>query len=186
MGQICPHCQYESNIQSDFCPSCGAPMNEHVYAGRQKRARQAENNGVLLPLKWHTFVTWISLPLGILLVLITIIGTDLPAVLNFDASQYKPEFVEVMRFYFKLDLAAQLLLLPGFVAAEIGLLKKKWYGVNALVYVYLFQVAYALLNIYIFTQVNVTVFETAFSAVEMLLLFILTRIYYKKRRKIFS
>lgn len=186
MGQICPHCQYESPLQSDFCPSCGSPMNEHVYAGQQKRARQAEENGALLPLKWHKFVTWVSLPLGILLVLVTIFGTDLPSVLHFDESQYKPEFIEVMRFYFKLDLAAQLLLLPGFVLAEIGLLKKKWYGVNALGYVYLFQVAYALLNIYILTQVNVAVFETALSAAEMLILFILTRIYYKKRRKIFS
>ena len=41
MGQICPHCQYETHIQSDFCPSCGSPMNEHVYAGQQKRAQQA-------------------------------------------------------------------------------------------------------------------------------------------------
>ena len=186
MGQICPHCQYESNVVSDFCPSCGSPMNEHVYAGQQKRAQQAQANGILLPMKWHKFLTWVSLPLGTLLVLVTIIGTDLPAVLHFDESLYKPEFIEVMRFYFKLDLAAQLLLLPGFILAEIGLLKKKWNGVRALCYVYLFQVAYALLNIYILVQVNVSVFETAISAVEMLIFFILTRIYYKKRRKMFS
>ena len=186
MARICPHCQFESPVESDFCPSCGSPMNEHVYAGQQKRAQQAEKSSVLLPMKWHKFLTWVSIPLGTALVLITIFGTDLPAVRNFDASLYKPEFVEVMRFYFKLDLVAQALLLPGFILAEIGLLKKKWRGVQALSYVYLFQVAYALLNIYILTQVNVAVFETAISAAEMLLLFILTRIYYKKRRKIFS
>ena len=78
------------------------------------------------------------------------------------------------------------LLLPGLITAEIGLLKKKWFGVNALGYVYILQFLYAAVNIYILLQVNVTAFETILSAVEMLLLFILTRIYYKKRRKIFS
>lgn len=186
MGQICPHCQYESNVVSDFCPSCGSPMNEHVYAGQQKRAQQAETNAILLPMRWHKFLICFSLPVSIIVGLISIFTQLLPGVTNFDPSLYKEGFQEVMRFSFQLSLAAQLLLLPGLITAEIGLLKKKWFGVNALGYVYILQFLYAAVNIYILLQVNVTAFETILSAVEMLLLFILTRIYYKKRRKIFS
>lgn len=186
MGQICPRCQYESSIVSDYCPSCGAPMNEHVYSGQLKRARMAESNAALLPLKWHKFLMYFSLPVSILMGLIALIGTHIPAVRDFDPALYKEGYQELMLFSYQLSLWVQVLLLPGLIAAEIGLVKKKWFGVYALGFVYLVQFFYAGANLYILARANITDVTTIVSAIEMLLLFILTQVYYRKRRGLFS
>ena len=182
MNRVCPQCGRESPVESDFCPACGAPMDAHVLAGQEKAASRAQDHP---PMKWHRFLTWVSIPLGLIMTVVSLV-TAVQDLSGFDASLYKPEFVSLVRFSLYLDVCMSIVTLPLLAGAEYGLLKQKWLGVRLILLLYTIQFVYALLMLILFLRLNVDLLEVVASAVSSGLMLALTLMYYRKRRKLFS
>lgn len=191
MPSICPQCKWESQLESDFCPACGAPMNPDAYRIQKERLQK---NQVLLPMKWHKFLTHLSLPLGILVGLYNLY-TAITFITGFDAAAFRPEALDAVRWLMYGDLVSAIVLLPGLTAAEWGLMKMRRLGVRAILGVYLYQALYMLFSLYCFLQMQpdmslqqnvLTVYQSGLMGAEMLVMFILTGVYYRKRKGLFS
>ena len=180
MPRVCPRCQRESPVETEFCPACGAPMDEHVFHGQQSRA-----GSLGMPMKWHKFLTWVSLPLGTLMMLHTLI-TTISNLARFDAKLYVEALVPLVRFSLYTDLAVCAVLLPCFVWTELALLRMQWRGVRGLLLLYGLQAVYGLVQIYLFIRVGANTLIPILSLIETALLLLLSRVYYKKRRGLFS
>ena len=181
MARICPRCHREATVDSDYCPACGAPMNEHAYQGELKaQARlQAE-----LPMRWHKFLTWVSLPLGMILILYSLVQTirELSA---FDPSLYKPEFLQLVKISLYLSAGVNLCLAVIFPLTEYWLLKMRWSGTRTVLFIYLFQALYSLMNAIMLLTIQANPTENLLIAAELLILFFCNRIYYRKRKNLF-
>ena len=118
MAYQCPECGQEFEMQTEFCPACGKPMNPEAH--RIARKNEAENSR-LLPLKWYKFLIWFSIPLSILLLFIALYDT-VSMLSSFDAALYKPELLQLVRISLYMDLIVQTVLLPMMGYCEYALL----------------------------------------------------------------
>ena len=182
MPRECPNCHREFAMETEFCPACGAPMNPDAY--RIQKEHEAANS-IVLPMKWYKFLIWVSLPLSLLLM-----GYNLylsfQMLSGFDAAQFQPELVGLVRFSLYLDLGTQLFLLPMFLLTETLLIRMRWAGVRTLLFIYLFQTVYALVNVALLAQIPADVTQSVIAMGEMLAMFFLNRLYFKKRRPRFA
>lgn len=191
MPGICPSCNRQATIESEFCPACGAPMNPDAYRIQEERKQR---NALLLPMKWHKFVIWVSLPLGGLTCLYNLY-LAIMALIGFQPEIYRPDALPIVRIMMLLDLAMTLLLIPCFILAEIGLIRKKWAGVKRLLFIYLSQAVYAFLCLILAMMASkgadpMTYFsmmiQLSSPLAGMLILFFLVRCYYRKRKCLFQ
>ena len=191
MPSVCPKCHYESPMETDYCPACGAPMNEHVLEGQKKRMiraaapRQELTDASLLTMKWYKFLIYASLPLSVILSLVNIVN-GYQQVTTLDLALIKPEYVSLVPVVLYMDLAVAVLLMPVLIYAEIGLIRKQWKGVKALLFLYGFQAVYGALALGLLFYMGAVTLETVLSLVEAAALFFLNRVYFRKRRALFS
>ena len=182
MSRICPSCHRESPVESDFCPACGAPMNEHALRGQKKAAVRALDDP---PMKWHKFLTWISLPLSIVMAVVGLVSAW-QTLSSFDPSLFVPEYLPAVRLTMYLDLAVNALMLPLLGIAEYGLLTMRRIGVRALLALYGIQVVYAAVLLALLVRVKGDPLQAAVSIVSSGVILALTAVYYKKRQRLFS
>lgn len=182
MPKECPNCHREFVMETEFCPACGAPMNPDAY--RIQKEHEAANS-LVWPMKWYKFLIWVSLPLSLIALCYNVYQTA--QILNsFDAAQYKPELVGLVRFSLYLDLGVSLFLLPLVIIGEVQLVRKRWRGVRVLLFIYLFQAVYALVYVVLLAQIPTDVTQMVITLVEMLAMFFINRYYFRKRRSQFS
>ena len=182
MPRVCPVCHRESPVESDYCPACGAPMNEHVLDGQAKAAARALAQP---PMKWHKFLTWFILPLSLIMAVVGLIGAwqDLS---RFDASLFKPEFISMVRFSMQLSLIVEILLIPLSALALYHLWKMKWTGVRLVLVMYALQLLYALILFGMMARVGADLMEPIVTIITAVCILALTWIYYKKRKNQFT
>jgi len=182
MAYQCPACGQEFEMQTEFCPACGGPMNPEAHRIAQKNA---ETNARLLPMKWFKFLIWVSIPLSILLLLYSLYGT-IAMLSSFDASLYKPDLLHLVRISLYMDLAVQIVLVPAMGYCEYALVKKKWLGVKALLFIYGFQAVYAVAGMVLLFMAGGDVSGTVLSLVQMIVMLLLNRVYFNKRKSMFE
>lgn len=191
MPGICPSCHRQATIESEFCPACGAPMNPDAHRIQEERKQRTQ---ILLPMKWHKFLTWVSLPLGGLNSLIGLY-TAITTLLGFDPALYRPEALQAVQIMMYLDVISTALLIPAFILAEINLLKMRWRGVQSVLFIYLFQAVYAIASLFLFLQMGANpqnpehftlITQLIASLIGMIVMFFLVRFYYRKRRNLFQ
>ena len=182
MAYQCPECGQEFEMQTEYCPACGKPMNPEAY--RIAKKNEAINSR-LLPLKWYKFLIWFSIPLSIVLMCVTLYQA-VSALMNFDPALYKPEYLHLVRFSMYLELGAQVVLFPLMIYGECALVKKKWKGVLALLWIYGLQAVYALAGMVILLMAAADVTTTAISVGQMIFMFFVNRVYFNKRRSMFE
>ena len=191
MPGICPSCNRQSTVESEFCPACGAPMNPDAQRIKEERIN---NTQILLPMKWHKFLTRISLPLGFLMNLYNLY-LSVTAITAFRPEAYPADILVYTECLLWLPLIMAVLLIPAFILAEINLLKMRWRGVRAVLFIYLSQAVYSLLtgalmlmlagSLQSWEMIGI-ISELSVPAGGMVLMFFLVRLYYNKRRQLFS
>lgn len=157
-------------------------MNPDAY--RIQKEHEAANS-IVLTMKWYKFLIWVSLPLS-LLMLVYNLYQSFQMLGGFDGSQYQPGLVGLVQFSLYLNVGSQLFLLPVFILTEINLVKMRWTGVRTLLFIYLFQAVYALVNVILLAKIPADITQTVIAMVEMLMMFFLNRIYFNKRRPRFA
>lgn len=182
MPRVCPVCHREATVESDFCPACGAPMNGHVQDGRMKAAARALDNP---PMKWHKFLTWFILPFSLVMAAVGLVNAW-QDVTGFDPSLYYPEYVSLMRFFVRLNLAAEAVIIILAAAALYHMMKMKWNGVRLVLLMYGVQFVYALIVLYVSLRLHIDLLQAAASIISSVVIILLTWIYYKKRKKLFT
>ena len=182
MPRVCPVCHRESTVETDYCPACGAPMDEHVLSGQAKAAARSQEQP---PMKWHKFLTWFILPVSLIMAVVGLIGAwqDLQ---GFDAALFKPEYVSTVRLSMQLALIAEILLIPLSALAMYFMWKMKWAGVRLVLMMYGVQLVYALAGLWMLLRMGADSLQAAVSVVTALCILALTWIYYRKRKKLFE
>ena len=181
MPRVCPVCHRESPVESDYCPACGAPMDEHVASGQKKAAARAMDNP---PMKWHKFLTWFSLPLSLVVGVVTLIGAwqDLN---SFDPSLYIPEYVDLVKTVMRVSLISEIVILPLILCAEIFLVRMQWTGVRLLLALYAIQMISSIVLLFLALRTPVDHIQAVSSVLGSAVILVLSGIYYRKRRKMF-
>lgn len=191
MPGVCPQCHRQATVESEFCPACGAPMNPDANRIRLERLKKTQ---ALLPMKWHKFLTFFSLPAGLIMNFFNLLSS-VNMLLEFDPSIYRPEALNGVKLLMYGDMLSALLIIPLFILAERNLLKMRKSGVKAVLGLYLFQAVYALFSLLCFYLMKpdlsrmenmLSLVQTALISIEMLIMFILVRVYYRKRDQLFS
>ncbi len=182
MSRVCPKCHRESPVDTDYCPACGAPMDEHVLSGQEKAARRVLDAP---PMKWHKFLTWVSLPLSVVMAIVGLVQAW-QTLAAFDESLYIPEYVSLVRFSSQLSVFMEIVVLGLAAGAEWLLLKMKWRGVRLLLMLYAVNSIYTAVTAYMLYKVGLDLEEPIVMLGGSLLMLVLTRIYYNKRRTLFS
>ena len=182
MPRVCPVCHRESTVESDFCPACGAPMDEHVLNGQAKAAARAQEQP---PMKWHKFLTWFILPVSLIMAVVGLIGAwqDLQ---GFDATLFKPEYVSMVRLTMQLSLIVEMALIPLSALAMFFMWGMKWTGVRLVLMMYAIQLIYALIGLGMLLRMGADPLEAAVSVFTAVCILALTWIYYRKRKKLFE
>lgn len=181
MPKQCPKCHREFEMETEFCPACGAPMNPEAFRISEKRK---EENGILLPVKWYKFLIWFSLPLSLIIACVNLFNIH-QLISRLDMAQYAVEAGQEMVYGLYLELIVQALLIPLILTAEIFLVKKKWRGVQILLSSYALNMLYAVSVIILFLRLSMSIMEPAFALAQALLMFILNRVYFRKRKAMF-
>ena len=182
MPRVCPKCGRESPVESDFCPACGAPMDEHVLQGREKAAARAMADP---PMKWHKFLTFFSLPASAVMALVNLIQAW-KSLAGFDETLFVPEYISTVRFSMVLDVAVDALMLALGVATEYFLLKKRRMGVWLLMGMYVVETAYSAVMAALLVRVSADPVQAIGTAVAGIVMMALTWVYYRKRRHLFQ
>ena len=142
MPKVCPKCHYESPMDADFCPACGAPMNEHVLDGQEKRLlREAApltnvSAAELLPMKWYKFLIYVSLPLSVILAVVSAVSgyQQIQSLDTLGGLGLAPEYAVLLPAVLYVDLAVGILLAPLLIYTEILLVRRQWRGVQLLLF----------------------------------------------------
>ena len=191
MPSVCPKCNHTFELETAFCPACSAPMNPDAHRIQQERMKKTQ---ALLPMRWHKFLIWFSLPAGLIMNLYQA-SLILTVLKQFDPAIYAPETLMIRKAMLYLDVFSIILLLPLFALAEWGLIKKRKWGIKSLLGLYLYQALYAIAKAVLFLQLNPdlavmgnqsTLFQHFITGAELLLMFFLVRTYYRKRNELFS
>lgn len=182
MAYQCPACGQEFEMQTEFCPACGSPMNPEAHRIAQKNT---EINARLLPMKWYKFLIWVSIPLSILLLFKTLSDT-IAMLSSFDAALYRPDMLHLVRISLYMDLIVQTALVPMMGYCEYALIKKKWLGVKLLLFIYAFQAVYAVAGAALLLMAGANISSVVISLVQMIVRLLLERVYFTKRRSMFE
>ncbi len=182
MPRVCPVCHRESPVESDFCPACGAPMDEHVASGQKKAAARALDNP---PMKWHKFLTWFSLPLSLVVGIVSLISAW-QDIQGFDPSLYKPEYLTLVKTVMRISLISEIVSLPLILGAEMFLLRMQWTGVRLLLALYVIQLVLAIVLLILGLRTPIDPVQTSAAVISSALMVVLNAVYYGKRRKMFA
>lgn len=186
MAFVCPACGREFEMETEFCPACGAPMNEDAFRIQKKNEKA---NAVLQSMKWYKFLIYFSIPLSIVLLVINLLGT-VPMYVNFDPALYnKPDKVELIRLSILIDIAALVIQLPFLLTAEIFLIKKRWGGVVSLWFIHGATLLHSVAGAVILAMghaAGAEVISMLFPAVGIAVRLALETSYFMKRRELFS
>ena len=181
LARVCPHCHLEATVDSDYCPACGAPMDEHAYQGEIKAQARAQAE---LPMRWHKFLTWFSLPLGMILAVVGLVHA-VRELSGFDPALFKPEYLQLVKINLYVNVGVNLCRAVACPLAEFGLLKMRWRGVRAVLFLYLLQAAYLLLSAVLLLSIQAVAGNDLLAAAGSVALFFCNRTYYRKRKKLF-
>jgi len=191
MPGICPSCNRQSTVESEFCPACGAPMNPDAQRIKEERINRTQ---ILLPMKWHKFLTRFSLPLGFLMNLYNLY-LSVKACIAFQPGNHPDAIAAYAEWSIYLTAAMAILLIPAFILAEVHLLQMHWRGVRAVLFIYMSQAIYSLLHAGLLLvmanslkswEIIGMISELIIPSGGMVLMFFLVRLYYKKRSQLFS
>lgn len=166
----CPHCDYESNVLSAFCPACGGAMQTAEAAPAQENSPYAAPiqesapyaaprfRPVTLGMKWLRFLVTFLLPIDIINGILSLL--DLPQVFTLlGSAEVSAILSNPEKILFYASLLLSVVQVPLLIFALWGLFKQKWSGVQALLINYLINAVYAV----IMTVVVATMPASAFS-----------------------
>lgn len=208
----CPHCNYDSQVISAFCPACGgamqtpvpAPMPAHIPPQVQMPTPEempTQSNmatppygtpayrPVPLGMGWLRFLVMFLLPLNIINGILTLI--DLPQLLAQIPSSQTPALLS----YGSIVLSVVQLALLGY--ALWGLFTQKWAGVQVLLLNYLINAAFSVVMIIVLlvtsgpslidplNPVLVDIFAFLISVGVSIGMFFINLVYFRKRRGFF-
>lgn len=182
MPKECPACHFEAPEGAEYCPACGAPLNEHVLHGlEQQRIRAADE----LPMRWYKFLIYVSLPFSLLMALYNLY-TGWQNVQSLDTAQFVSRYSALLATVLRLDMAVALALLAPLALAEVWLIRRQWRGVRMLLFLYAFQAVYGLLAVIILNREGIPIGMTVGSLLESAVMFFVNRAYFQRRRGLFS
>ena len=207
----CPHCDYESNILSAFCPACGGAMQTQEPVSEQQEApvpytEPAPDYGApnarpvfrqnTLGMGWLRFLAMFVLPMNIINGILYLF--DLPEVFRF---MHSPEITSLLtnpeKVLFYTSIVLSVVQVPLLGVSLWGLFTQRWLGVQTLLINYAINALYAVaMTVVLLTLPGAsglnpasTVFTTVLSmvvtAVAMIALFFANRVYFLKRRGFF-
>lgn len=196
MNRECPVCHHQAPFDSPYCPACGAPMQKASEEGRPsqgeaiiRQVSQAQKSISPLPMKWHSFLKFVSIPFSFVLAAVNLIQ-EIKELSAFNAANYYPQAAEAVRLSLQVGIAVNAALLAVLTLIEIGLVRMRWQGVRLLLGNYLFQALYGVWQLILFrpliASVAVDLTNVYIALAQMLLLFVLNLIYYRKRRALFQ
>ena len=179
MSRVCPKCHFESPVDSPFCPACGAAMDGEA---QEKRLRNEYSNAAVLPMKWHKFLIYVSLPLSMVLSAVELLrGFEL------DLGQASGEIAFWARAWATLSMVTLVLQLFLALFTEVNLVRLRWRGVTALLGLYGLEAVYALLTVYVLFRAGASVpMDIYFSVLETVAMLFINRLYYRKRKPLFT
>lgn len=206
----CPHCDFESNILSAFCPACGGAMQPQEPATEHQESAAQNDEAVpygvpasrpvfrqnTLGMGWLRFLAMFLLPLNIINGIMSLL--DLPETIRQFRSPEISAFLtdpEKLIFYASVLLSVVQVPLLGF--ALWGLFTQRWKGVQALLINYVINALYAIaMTVVLLTMPgtsNLSATSTYFSAVVSMgtsvvvtiAMFFINRAYFLKRRGFF-
>lgn len=200
----CPHCDFESHVISAFCPACGGALQTQENIPQQQEtpapygaytARPVFRQNTL-GMGWLRFLALFLLPLNIINGILSLL--DLPEIIAQFRSPEVSAFLtdpEKLLFFASIVLAA--VQVPLLCYALWGLFRQRWKGVQALLINYAINALYAIaMTIVLFTlPANETAglnstfaaysLSMLVSAVAMIAMFFINRVYFNKRRGFF-
>lgn len=194
MHRECPVCHRQSTVDAPYCPACGAPMGavpgeRQPARGEARRESAARKGPAPLPMKWHTFLKCVSIPLSFVLAAVSLVQ-QIRELSAFDPANYYPQAVEAVRLSLQVGIGVNAALLAVIALIEIALVRMRWWGVGLLLGNYAFQALYGGWQLILFrpliAAVPVNLTGVYASLAQMLLLFVLNFIYYRKRRALFQ
>lgn len=184
MARECPSCHRISQLETPYCPACGAPMTAESVQ-QEQNARVNHGIAALLPMKWHKFLTWVYLPWSIINNGINLYN-QFVLIRDFDAAEFSSDLMTLAKCTLGLNMALCLALVPILLLAEIGLLKMQKRGPKILLANFLLQSLYGVANIALLAMANVDFFLSLVATTEMVLMYILNRKYYRNRQDLFT
>ncbi len=207
----CPHCDYESNILSAFCPACGGAMQTQEPVSEQQEApvpytepapnyRAPNARPVFrqntLGMGWLRFLAMFVLPMNIINGILYLF--DLPEVFR---TMHSPEITSLLtnpeKVLFYTSIVLSMVQVPLLGVSLWGLFTQRWLGVQTLLINYAINALYAVaMTVVLLTlpgasglnpasTVFTTVLSMAVTAVAMIALFFANRVYFLKRRGFF-
>ena len=176
----CPSCHQEFQVETPYCPACGAPMTQETIL-REKRAAET---AALLPMKWHKFLIYFSVPVSLLMLAYSLVDT-ISMLSTLDPADFRPEALPVLRASLYLTIAVCALSIPLCVLIEYNLVKMRWRGVQLLMANYVLQLACGVATIVMLTSLGGETLSLFVSAATQLVMMLLVRVYYRKRRVMF-
>lgn len=193
---ICPHCQRENPVISAFCPACGGAMQEKDVPEMLKPVGPPAHPA-LMPMKWYKFLIYFSLPLSFIMNVLSLIDT-IPLLKNFQPSDYLPGLADMVYIHSVIGIGITAITLLLILLAEIKLYKRQWPGVRLLLAMYLLQALYSVVMIvFLLTMATPTdvlaasivaqlMSQFIVSGIGMIVMFLLNRTYFRKRKALFS
>lgn len=150
----CPHCDYESNILSAFCPACGGAMQTQetnpeqiIDASAPPRAHVVRPASVYpqtsLGMGWLRFLAMFVLPLNIINGIFSLI--ELPeTIAQFRSPELSALITDPVRALIFLSIVLTVVQVPLLCFALWGLYTQRWKGVQALLANYAISALYAI------------------------------------------
>lgn len=211
----CPHCEFETKIISAFCPACGGPMHiekpldapapdapapmlqmdePQPSPAPQPVIRPASSLGM----GWLRFLVMFVLPMNIISGIISLFDLNLP---DFIKTLQSPEVSSLLSDPEKLMVYASLILsviqVPLLIFSLVNLFRQRWSGVQALLINYLINAGVAVVFVLILyaqpapdvagyqESLSMLITQMAASAIGMIIMFFINRVYFNKRRGFF-
>ena len=117
MNRECPVCHHQAPFDSPYCPACGAPMQKASEEGRPsqgeaiiRQVSQAQKSISPLPMKWHSFLKFVSIPFSFVLAAVNLIQ-EIKELSAFNAANYYPQAAEAVRLSLQVGIAVNAALL---------------------------------------------------------------------------
>lgn len=203
----CPHCNFETTVISAFCPACGGAMQTQetdpeqiIDASAPPRAHVVRPASVYpqtsLGMGWLRFLAMFLLPLNIINGILSLL--DLPdTIAQFRSPEISALITQPEKTLFFASVILSVVQVPLLCFALWGLFTQRWKGVQALLINYAINALYAVaMAVVLFTlpgndtaglnsSIAMLAISMIGSAVAMIVLFFINRVYFQKRRGFF-
>lgn len=206
----CPHCDFETQVISAFCPACGGAMQTPDVAQDQQQTKAVQEQAApyaapaarsmfrrdSLGMGWLRFLALFLLPLNIINGILSLL--DLPeTIAQFRSPQIAAFLTQPEKILFYASVVLAVVQVPLLCYALWGLFRQRWKGVQALLINYVINALYAItMTIVLLTlsgsdvaglNSTITTFAVSMagSAVAMIAMFFINRVYFNKRRGFF-